>query len=236
MQSENDEVVDYFAWQRPEIVERISAHIREMLASRSGISVLDVGCASGKFGAALINTFGRVQVDGVEMDENAARLASKSLRRVFVQEFDENLLDVVDDHYDIIFFNDSFEHMMDSEGTLRIAKKMAHEHSLFVFSIPNIRHFRVLYDLIFRKDWKYVEAGILDRTHLRFFTEKSFLRLLAGHGLSPVSIFGLNTSKKPVYRAVFLFFDLLTFWRHKDIKYRQFLVIAQSQPGLKTAD
>lgn len=229
MHNENEEIADYYEWRRPEIVEGVSIHIQGMLANRSSVSVLDVGCASGKFGAALIETFSGIMVDGVELEEKAARLASKSLRRVFVQAFDESLLDVVDNRYDIIFFNDSFEHMMDSDCVLNTAKKIAHEHSLFVFSIPNIRHFAILFDLIFRRDWSYTDAGILDRTHVRFFTKKSFLRLLAGHGLSPVSVFGLNTSKKPVYRAVFMLFDLMTFWRHKDIKYRQFLVIAQSQ-------
>ncbi|MEQ1881841.1 MAG: hypothetical protein ABL878_12815, partial [Burkholderiales bacterium] len=52
-----------------------------------------------------------------------------------------------------------------------------------IASIPNIAHFSILLDIALRDEWKYEQAGILDFTHLRFFTRKTALRLFTDSGL-----------------------------------------------------
>jgi hypothetical protein len=65
-------------------------------------------------------------------------------------------------------------------------------HGHIIFSIPNVRYFPHIVELLIHKDWKYRECGILDETHLRFFTQKSIIRLFNENGFVIEEIKGLN--------------------------------------------
>jgi hypothetical protein len=61
-----------------------------------------------------------------------------------------------------------------------------------VCSIPNVRYFPVLFRLILRKEWRYVDNGVLDRTHLRFFTVNSISEMFRRLGYDILTIEGIN--------------------------------------------
>lgn len=87
-----------------------------------------------------------------------------------------------DGYFDLVVCNDVLEHMADPQKALAtIRAKMAADGRL-VGSLPNVRSVWVLLDLLFRRDWRYRESGVLDSTHLRFFTFKSARRLLTESG------------------------------------------------------
>jgi hypothetical protein len=92
-----------------------------------------------------------------------------------------------------------------------------------VASIPIVRHFRNLYNLIFRKQWRYVDSGILDRTHLRFFTCESIKDMFKDAGFSIAQLKGIHDSRKRKIKIL----SLLSLGLLSDIRYLQFAVVAK---------
>ncbi|MBY0430143.1 MAG: class I SAM-dependent methyltransferase, partial [Rhodospirillales bacterium] len=74
------------------------------------------------------------------------------------------------------------EHVADSEGLLAMASRRLRPGGTLVLSVPNVQYWPVLKGLL-EGHWTYTEAGVLDRTHLRFFTRESLIRLIHGAGL-----------------------------------------------------
>ncbi len=93
-----------------------------------------------------------------------------------------------------------------------------------VASIPNVRYFFNVVDLAVRGRWDYTEEGILDRTHLRFFTRSSMTRLLEECGFSVEAAIGINPTGSVKFRLV----NLLTLGRWSDMKYLQFACSARA--------
>lgn len=113
--------------------------------------------------------------------------------------------------FDCVVFNDVLEHLVDPWEALGASINLLSPSGCIVSSIPNVRYYKVLKQLLFKKDWRYVEAGILDRTHLRFFTEKSILRLFHTCGYRVDVIKGINKSTTPVVSILnILLFNLLS--------------------------
>ncbi len=151
-------------------------------------SVLDVGCWSGSLGRVLIAETGST-VDGVERDvaqADAARLAG--YRKVMVIDLDRSM-PPDDERYDFVIFGDILEHLVDSEAVLCTLAKRAKQGGRVLVSLPNIGFVvNRLTHLLGR--WEYRDYGILDRTHLRFFTRKSMVALLEAAGLKVLRIDG----------------------------------------------
>ena len=129
-----------------------------------------------------------------------------------------------DCYFDLIICNDVIEHMIDHEKFLIDIKKKMKPDAVIVGSIPNIRYYQVLFNLVFKKDWQYKETGVLDRTHLRFFTEKSLKRTFKKCGFNIEKFNGINRVK--YYLTVksfvkFLIFNL-SFGLLEDTKSQQF--------------
>ena len=76
-----------------------------------------------------------------------------------------------------------------------------------IASLPNVRHFRTLFELIFKKDWQYRDQGVLDHTHLRFFTQKSARRKFENARFKVELSRGIQPSKK-WYLYIFNFLTL----------------------------
>lgn len=160
---------DYFAWPRPEV--------RALLEPRGPI--LDIGCGAGMVCADLAASGTRVV--GVEADPSAAERAQERYAKVHVGPLEafhstETFAQAV--------FADVLEHLVDPWGELRrITDSLLMPGGRVVVSVPNVRHWTVLRDLALRGRWDYTEAGLLDRTHLRFFTKGSCEALLMSAGL-----------------------------------------------------
>jgi 2-polyprenyl-3-methyl-5-hydroxy-6-metoxy-1,4-benzoquinol methylase len=144
--------------------------------------VLDLGCASGRLGEALKGRGIASEVDGVELSETAAAEARGRLDRVWVADLaDFDWAETADD-YDVIIAADVLEHLADPWRTLRDLRHRLAPDGTIIASIPNIRYWKVIWDLLVRGEFRYVDEGILDRTHLRFFTRASIRRLFADSG------------------------------------------------------
>ncbi len=183
---------------------------------------LDVGCATGVFSAKLKKERS-TEAWGIEMLEEAAEIAKTKLDKVLIGSFDEVSGDLPQKYFDCIFFNDVLEHMPYPETCLSKIKANIHPEGKIIASIPNIRHIEVLRELLFQKDWHYKDSGILDRTHLRFFTKKSIIRMFEDCGYKIDQITGIN-GVSPFCLTSLINKVLLN--SLDDIKYKQFLVIA----------
>ena len=144
---------------------------------KSGTRVLDVGCGTGLLGKLLIDNLG-CKVTGLEIVEENYHQAKKVLDEVILGDVETMLFPDKDFIFDYIIFSDSLEHLLSPDQVLeRVAKLLNHNGSLLI-SMPNVRNFRVTLPLLFLDSWEYQEEGLLDKTHLRFFTYKSLINLL----------------------------------------------------------
>jgi len=142
--------------------------------------VLDVGCSAGQFAEALTTSRGCV-VDGVEIEAEAAEVAKTRCRDVFVGD----LLTVIprlSNLYDHVLMLDVIEHLADPGGSLAAAASVLRPTGTAVVSVPNMAHASVRLQLL-QGHFPPTEEGLLDRTHLHFFDEFTFLDLISASPL-----------------------------------------------------
>lgn len=141
--------------------------------------ILDVGCGTG----ALCSELSRsgVEVIGIEPAVKAAKIASKRYSDVHIGPFED--FSPGDRRFSQIVFADVLEHMVDPWNALSRAARWLTDDGRVVLSIPNVRNWRVVFNLLVRGRWAYTDEGLLDRTHLRFFTRRESLQLAADAGL-----------------------------------------------------
>lgn len=203
----------YYAHSRPEMLD--------FFPLRPG-RVLDVGCSSGRFGATLKDKFEGVEVWGVEPAESACAQARLVLDRVVHGMFDD-YLGLPDGYFDTIVFNDSLEHFPYTKPPLELARRLLRPGGRIVASIPNVRYWPHVKHFLFAADWHYADEGILDRTHLRFFTRKSILRTFRDAGFRVERIQGIT----PCWRDVRLTLcEALLPSGMRDMLYLQYALVA----------
>jgi 2-polyprenyl-3-methyl-5-hydroxy-6-metoxy-1,4-benzoquinol methylase len=129
---------------------------------------------------------------GVEPTQAAASVAKGRLTHVINKSFDDAKFDLPLNYFDLVICNDVIEHMTDHDAFLMEIKKYIVPGGAIVGSIPNVRYHKNLFNLLFVKDWEYMEWGVLDRTHFRFFTEKSLRRSLSSAGFMVEALQGIN--------------------------------------------
>ncbi len=98
-----------------------------------------------------------------------------------------------ENHFDLVVCNDVIEHMSDHDKFLEDIKKKLKPGGVMVGSVPNVRYFGNMFKLVVMRDWAYADQGVLDRTHLRFFTRKSLLRTFLEHGYAVERLVGINS-------------------------------------------
>lgn len=145
--------------------------------------VLDVGCASGYLARELVAR-GAAAVDGLEYDPEEAEAARASCRQVIVGSVEDPavIAQLRDGSYDAIVCADLVEHLVHPEAALRNLLPKLRPEGRFVISVPNIAHYSVRFGLL-RGRFRYEDVGLLDRTHLRFFTRESLADFVNAAGL-----------------------------------------------------
>lgn len=188
--------------------------------------VLEVGCGEGGF---LAHQAAAIEYWGIEPNAGAAERAAERLYKVFNGRYEAAADKLPDGYFDLIVCNDVIEHMPDHDEFLQSIRRKLKPGGYLVGSIPNVRHYALLVELLFKKDWQYVDAGLLDRTHLRFFTEKSWRRTMAENGFQVEAMHGLNPCRNRLFplRAgfrtlVLALLQLLSFGGTADLRYLQF--------------
>jgi O-antigen biosynthesis protein len=167
------------------------------LVPLSAKRILEIGCASGMTGKALQER-SLDELVGVELIEEVAENAKPYYTRVFAGDIEQLELPFEAGHFDCIIYGDVLEHLVDPWALLKKHRLLLNDGGAIVLSIPNIRHYRIAKRLILHGAWEYTGDGILDKTHLRFFTLKSIRSMLEEAG------FEIVTTVKPTHGAKWL--------------------------------
>lgn len=182
--------------------------------------VIEVGCGNGCFSEE-IKKRNNAEVWGIELMEEEAAIASKVLDKVFAGECEKHIDSLPDNYFDAIYFNDVLEHLVDPYSVLKKIKSKLAPNGVLISSIPNVRYHNTFMKLLIKKDWKYESYGVMDFTHLRFFTEKSIIRMYEESGYTIKVSEGINKSRsiKPyLYNIPVLFTQL-------DIRFPQYATV-----------
>jgi 2-polyprenyl-3-methyl-5-hydroxy-6-metoxy-1,4-benzoquinol methylase len=141
--------------------------------------ILDVGCSRGDFATTVRQRFPHSKIWGIEPNKLAAGMAASRVDRVLchkIEEIDWNREGVQRGDIDAVFLFDVLEHIYDPWKTLLTLRNLVNETAQFVVSIPNVRNALLIQDLI-SGYWRYREWGLLDITHIRFFTKQDMYRM-----------------------------------------------------------
>lgn len=167
----------YSTIRRTELVALIGPH-----PPSTPITVLEIGCACGANLLEIKNRYPNADAHGVELNEGAAAIGSRfaDVRRRNAEE----PLDYPEEFFDYVITADVLEHLADPWRVVAAIRPHLKESGKVIASIPNLMHFSVLRSLLNGR-FSYQDAGILDRTHLRFFTlaEIDDLFAAAGYGM-----------------------------------------------------
>ena len=148
--------------------------------------VLDVGCAAGRLGRSIAED--GVTVWGIEADPEAAEAArsTNAYEEVFLGDLEQLIEqnDVLPEAgFDAIVFADVLEHLREPRDILVGFQRFLQPGGVFIASIPNVAHASLRLSLL-AGEWRYRDVGLLDATHLRFFTQEGIDRLFRSAGLS----------------------------------------------------
>jgi 2-polyprenyl-3-methyl-5-hydroxy-6-metoxy-1,4-benzoquinol methylase len=169
------DIADYYVAERPEFATFIGA-------SGAFAAAIDIGCAGGKLGAELLQRGVARRCDGIEPFAAAASVAATQLTRVWQGSLEAVADEVGWPDYALIVMADVLEHLIDPWSTLRLLHARTSPGCRLALSVPNVRHYKVLLPLLCKGEFRYQEQGIMDRTHLHFFTRASLIETLADCG------------------------------------------------------
>lgn len=148
--------------------------------------VLEIGCWSGHVTEHLAAAGNRVV--GVDIDAEAAERAGRWAERVHVVDLDVTPLSTVEtERFDVVLLGDVLEHFRDPSAVLADLVTLLEADGRLVISVPNVGHIDVRLHLLEGR-WEYQPDGLLDRTHLRWFTRSTLRELLAGVGFVAVDL------------------------------------------------
>jgi O-antigen biosynthesis protein len=165
-----------------------STHARVVRLVGTGRRVLELGPATGHMSRMLRDR--DCSVVGIEVDEEMAAQAAQYCERVIVGDLDTIGLDeeLGSDRFDVIVAADVLEHLRDPLSALRRLREFLAPGGFFVISLPNVAHGSVRLALL-EGHFQYQRLGLLDATHLRFFTRESIEELLDEADLAMAEIY-----------------------------------------------
>ena len=201
--------------------------------------VLEAGCASGHV-SEMLHAQG-CSVVGVEIDSTVVQPAMQWLERAIIGDFDDKRLwiELEGELFDAILFGDVLEHLKDPLTALRESAKHLHPSGMVVISVPNIAHADVKLALI-RGTFPYSESGLLDRTHIYFFTKEGLMDLVKQAGLITteirrvtVPVFGTEIGVQPSEVSDEILAAIL---RDRESETYQFIIKAVRDDGTRSLE
>lgn len=182
---------NYYQFERADVVNAIRTQ------KLNFDSVLELGCAAGATGKKLKQEFKITRYAGIEPHWEAAQLARDVLDEVYpvnIEEVDLQALGLKPDSFDLLLALDVLEHLYNPWDILVDLAEYVRPGGSIVLSIPNVRHASVVQNLV-NGNWTYTDAGLLDATHIRFFTLQEMQKLIGGAGLQLIHTEGVITPK-----------------------------------------
>jgi 2-polyprenyl-3-methyl-5-hydroxy-6-metoxy-1,4-benzoquinol methylase len=158
-----------------------------LLPPDSKAKVLEIGCGFGVTGALALSEKRCGEYIGIEISDKAAAEAKKLLSRVIKGNVETMDLPFPDGNFDAAILSEVLEHLVDPWKVVLRISPLIRSGGLVMASSPNISHYRVVLRLL-RGDWSLANSGVMDRTHLRWFTPESFKQMFEAAGFRVISL------------------------------------------------
>ncbi|MDT8717980.1 glycosyltransferase [Clostridium sp. 19966] len=165
---------NYSTFIRGDIINLIKAD------KNAALKVLEIGCACGGTLLEIKNHYKNAELFGIELNSNTTKISSL-IADIKNSNIEKEELAYEENYFDYIIFADVLEHLLNPWQVLTNIKKYLKHDGNILASIPNVMHYSVIRDLL-NGNWNYVDAGILDKTHLRFFTYNQIISMFKNCG------------------------------------------------------
>lgn len=164
--------------------DQFSSHSKIIALVKENQTVLDVGCSTGFISRELKKK--GCEIIGVEIDRESIEIFKNSCDEVIIGDIEKIDLPYKE-KFDVIIFGDILEHLKEPLNALKKSKKYLKKDGIIILSLPNIANVYIRINLLFGR-FNYEDRGILDRTHLRFFTLKNMKKLVRDANLEILNI------------------------------------------------
>lgn len=203
--------MDYYHFVRREI---------QPLLPKCPTRILEVGAGAGGTLKWLKTLYPKAETTAVELNPDLRDELKQNVDMAVIGQIEETFAELKT--YDLILLLDVLEHLPDSTATLRKLSKLLEPGGHVIVSVPNIAHLSVSVPLLLKRRFNYQDAGILDRTHLRFFVEDTAIKLLNDANLIVTSglISGLQGAKAKLL-------DLVSFGLLRHYLAKQYIMLGQ---------
>ena len=168
-------------------------YIKE-LPDKPDATILEIGCSNGNTGALALAKKKCNKYIGVEIHNEAAEKAKQKLSQVIVGNIEQMELPLADNSIDAMILSEVLEHLVDPWKVLIKLKRYLKPGALIFASSPNVSHYRIIL-MILRGEWNLTDEGVMDRTHLRWFTPKTFEAMFEETGYQVIKVEALPPLK-----------------------------------------
>lgn len=157
-----------------QVLEAVPTNVRK---------VVEVGTGTGALAREILRKCPGVEYVGVEMSDDYHRAAMAWCSRIYLENFEQASTVLMNElrDTDAVIFADVLEHFIDPWTVLSRLRAVIPGHAVIIASIPNIQHWSMQLRLL-NGDFRYADTGLLDRTHLRFFTRQTIIEMFNGCG------------------------------------------------------
>jgi 2-polyprenyl-3-methyl-5-hydroxy-6-metoxy-1,4-benzoquinol methylase len=161
-----------------------------LLPENPAAQILEIGCGDGSTGAAVIAAKKCAKYVGVEIYAPAAEIAGGRLTSVLLGDVETLELPWPKENFDALILSEVLEHLVNPWRVLRRLHPFMKEGALVLASSPNVSQYKVILDLLKGK-WTLADSGVMDRTHLRWFTPQSYREMFVQTGFDVIGITSL---------------------------------------------
>lgn len=197
-------------------------------------TVLEIGASAGYMTRSFLGN--NCTIDVVEIDKNALSKLPKEVRKKINHSIEDQAIKKILSHdYDFIIMADVLEHLINPKQALKVLNEVASKNCCLIVSLPNIASWVMRKQLFFKGDFEYQESGILDKTHLHFYTVNTLPKFLEEFGWKVESIIGSIirlpfegfVNKVPIISWIFkkLFYQKIA-QKYPNLTYYHFFVTA----------
>ncbi len=192
------------------------------LIHEKAATALEIGCSFGNTLTWLKQEGHCERAFGVEINERAAEEARKRLDGVFCGNVENIKIPLAPGSVNLLLCLDVLEHLHDPWGTLRkLQEQLLAPGGILIVSVPNVQHHSVVFPLLFKGKWPYAGSGLLDKSHLRFFTRNTTKKMITDAG------FQIEAVTNTKFRSSMRLINFLTFNLFKPMMVFQYFIRAR---------
>ncbi len=196
--------------------------------------ILEVGPSTGYMTRAFLKN--DCTIDVVELNKESLTKLPRSVRKVINHSIEDSSTEsFLSKDYDFIVMSDVLEHLINPSAVLKMLRRLATDKTKLLVSLPNIASWPMRKQLFFKGNFEYQDSGLLDRTHLHFYSVDTLPQLLLENGWKVEKIVGTiirlpfeeTISKIPVLGFLFktlVYKNLVE--KYKNLSYQHFLIVA----------